>query len=168
MASPACAGCRAGGRTWRPAADPGGVWPGTELHLGATRLSGRACGPATTLVPAALPQRRHCWARDFSGAWRLRRARKRPGRRQAVVVKPLRGTLRFVVAHPWFLGRNRPENSGGPPKPLTEDTRQCPVEGGEGCGRRGLRRVKERRSSGWEVWAERACEDWLVLWGPAI
>ncbi|KAJ1210995.1 hypothetical protein NDU88_006357 [Pleurodeles waltl] len=162
------AGCRVGGWTWRPAADPGSVWPDTELRLGATRRRGRA---------AALQQvwfLRRCRgggtaeSRDFSGAWRLRRARKRPGRRQAIVVKPLKGPLRYVVALPWFLWRNRLEYLGGPPGSLTEDTRQCPVEGGEGCDRGGPRRVKERRTFGWAVWAERTCEDWLVLWGPAI
>ncbi|KAJ1160088.1 hypothetical protein NDU88_000590 [Pleurodeles waltl] len=61
------------------------------------------------------------------------------------------------------------EYLGGPSwGPLIENTRQHPVEDGEGCDRGGPRRVNERRLSGWAMWAERARGNWLMLWCPAI
>ncbi|KAJ1156911.1 hypothetical protein NDU88_009628 [Pleurodeles waltl] len=108
---------------WRPAADPGGVWPGAELRLGATQRCGRAAALQRAWFLRRCRGGGTAGPRDSSGAWRLRRARKRLGRRQAVVVKPLRGPLRFVVAFPWLPGGNCPEYLGGPPGTLTEDTR---------------------------------------------
>ncbi|KAJ1106234.1 hypothetical protein NDU88_003637 [Pleurodeles waltl] len=95
--------------------------------------------------------------RDSSGAWRLQLARRRPEWRKATEVKPLRGTLEVRSCSPLASEEEPPEILRRTPcGPLLEDTRQYPVEGGEGCDRGGPRKVNERRISGWAMWAERA------------
>ncbi|KAJ1167341.1 hypothetical protein NDU88_007733 [Pleurodeles waltl] len=158
----ACAVCRAGGR--------GGPRRLPEVRYCVLGLLGGLIGPrpVTHLVFVAPLRRRHCWALRL--IWGLAvwtgegEARTETSWRGEAFSGSLGGSSLLSLA----FGGEPPGIPRRAPGLLVEDTWQCPVDGGVGCGRGGPRRVKERRLSCLSIWAARACEDWLVLWGPAI